>query len=61
MASEDRYGLSLSTSSEAAAEAYREGIDRMLSAWPGAAAALDARSKPMATSRWPMRRARASI
>ena len=38
---EDRYGLPLSTSSEAAAAAYREGIDLMLSAWPGAAEALE--------------------
>ena len=41
MAFEDRYGLPLSTASEAAAEAYRGGIDLMLSAWPGAALALD--------------------
>jgi hypothetical protein len=38
---QDRYGLALSTSSEAAA-AYRDGIDLMLSAWPGAAEAFDA-------------------
>lgn len=37
---EDRYGLSLSTGSSTAA-AYRDGIDRMLSAWPGAAEAFD--------------------
>lgn len=37
MSCHDRYGLPLSTSSEAAAAAYREGIDLMLSAWPGAA------------------------
>jgi hypothetical protein len=37
---QDRYGLALSTSSEAAA--YRDGIDLMLSAWPGAAEAFDA-------------------
>jgi hypothetical protein len=36
----DRLGLPISTSSDAAAEAYREGLDLMLSAWPGAAAAL---------------------
>ena len=36
---EDRYGLPLSTSSSAAA--YRDGIDRMLSAWPGAAEGFD--------------------
>ena len=38
---EDRYGLQLSTSSEAAASAYRDGIDGMLSAWPGVTQALD--------------------
>jgi hypothetical protein len=37
----DRFGLPLSTSSESAAEAYREGIDLMLSAWPGAAEAFE--------------------
>ena len=37
----DRYGLALSTTSAEAAEAYREGIDRVLAAWPGAADALD--------------------
>lgn len=41
MAFEDRYGLPVSTSSEAAAQAYRHGIDLMLSAWPGAARAMD--------------------
>ena len=41
MACHDRYGLLLSTSSEAAAAAYREGVDLMLSAWPGAADAFD--------------------
>src|ERR1700685_1465607 len=41
MAFEDRYGLPMSTSSEAAAQAYRHGIDLMLSAWPGAAQAMD--------------------
>jgi tetratricopeptide (TPR) repeat protein len=39
---QDRYGLALSTSSEAAAAAYRDGIDLMLAAWPGAEEALDA-------------------
>ena len=39
---QDRYGLALSTSSEAAAAAYREGIDLMLAAWPGAEQTLDA-------------------
>ena len=37
----DRYGLPLSTSSDAAVQAYRDGIDLMLSAWPGADAAFD--------------------
>ena len=37
----DRYGLPLSTSSPEAAQAYRDGIDLMLSAWPGAAEAFD--------------------
>lgn len=36
-AHEDRYGLPLSTNSSDAATAYREGVDLMLSAWPGAA------------------------
>jgi Tfp pilus assembly protein PilF len=38
---EDRYGLPLSTSSAEAAEAYRDGIDLMLAAWPGAAEAFE--------------------
>ena len=38
----DRYGLPLSTSSETAAAAYRDGVDLMFSAWPGAAETLDA-------------------
>jgi tetratricopeptide (TPR) repeat protein len=38
----DRYGLPLSTSSDAAASAYREGVDLLLSAWPGAAARFEA-------------------
>ena len=42
---EDRYGLPLSTPSEAAAAAYREGIDGMLSAWPGVTQALDSRDR----------------
>jgi hypothetical protein len=37
----DRYGLTISTSSEEAATAYREGVDLMLAAWPGAAQAFD--------------------
>jgi tetratricopeptide (TPR) repeat protein len=40
-AHEDRYGLPLSTDSSDAADAYREGIDLMLSAWPGAAEAFE--------------------
>src|SRR5690348_11272395 len=38
---DDRYGLPLSTSSSSAASAYRDGIDRMLSAWPGVAEAFE--------------------
>jgi Tfp pilus assembly protein PilF len=38
---EDRYGLPLSTTSASAASAYRDGVDRMLSAWPGAAEAFE--------------------
>jgi tetratricopeptide (TPR) repeat protein len=38
---EDRYGLPLSTDSSDAAAAYREGMDLMLSAWPGAAQAFE--------------------
>ena len=41
MAHEDRYGLTISTTSPQAAEAYREGVDLMLSAWPGAAEAFE--------------------
>jgi Tfp pilus assembly protein PilF len=37
----DRYELTLSTASAEAAEAYRDGIDLMLSAWPGAAEAFE--------------------
>jgi tetratricopeptide (TPR) repeat protein len=37
----DRYGLPLSTDSAAAADAYRDGIDLLLSAWPGAAEAFE--------------------
>jgi tetratricopeptide (TPR) repeat protein len=40
-AHEDRYGLPLSTASSAAAKTYRDGIDLMLSAWPGAAEAFE--------------------
>src|SRR2546429_692453 len=38
---EDRYGLPLSTNSAAAASAYCDGTDKMLSAWTGAAAAFE--------------------
>ena len=41
MAFEDLYGLPISTQSEAAAHAYRRGIELMLSAWPGASEAFD--------------------
>ncbi len=42
MAHHDRRFLPLSTASDLAAAQYREGIDLMLAAWPGAAEALDA-------------------
>jgi tetratricopeptide (TPR) repeat protein len=38
---QDRYGLPLTTTSEAAAAAYREGLDRILSAWVGADEVLE--------------------
>jgi hypothetical protein len=41
MSYEDRYGLTLSTTSSEAAAAYRDGIDLLLSAWTGAAEAFD--------------------
>lgn len=41
MVHQDRYGLPLSTTSDVAASAYRDGMDLMLSAWPGAAEAFD--------------------
>jgi hypothetical protein len=41
MAHLDRRGLPISTSSELAAERYREGTDLLLSAWPGAGETLD--------------------
>ena len=41
MACLDRRGLLLSTTSEIAAERYRDGVDLLLSAWPGAAEALE--------------------
>ena len=42
---QDRCGLALSTSSEAAAAAYREGVDLMLAAW------LSARTAAISDSR----------
>jgi hypothetical protein len=42
MARHDRYGLPLTTVSDAAAATYREGVDLMFSAWPGATEAFDA-------------------
>ncbi len=41
MAHQDRYGLTLSTASTEAAEAYRNGVDLLLAAWPGAAEAFE--------------------
>jgi tetratricopeptide (TPR) repeat protein len=41
MSHQDRYGLTLSTTSSDAAQAYRDGIDLLLSAWTGAAEAFD--------------------
>lgn len=41
MARLDRRGLPLSTTSDLAAERYREGVDLLLSAWPGAGEALE--------------------
>ncbi len=41
MAQQDRYGLTLSTASAAAAAAYREGTDLMLAAWTGSAEAFE--------------------
>ncbi|MGC0391818.1 hypothetical protein ABIF91_004180 [Bradyrhizobium sp. USDA 241] len=38
---EDRYGLPLSTTSDEAAAAYREGVDLMLAGWTGTAETLD--------------------
>ena len=37
----DRYGLPLSTSSAAARDAYVEGVDLLLTVYPGAAACFD--------------------
>jgi len=42
MARLDSRGLPISTASDLAAEHYREGVDLLLSAWPGAAEALEA-------------------
>jgi tetratricopeptide (TPR) repeat protein len=41
MTVEDLYGLPISTPSDAAAHAYRKGIELMLSAWPGGSEALE--------------------
>ncbi|TPG44816.1 tetratricopeptide repeat protein [Roseomonas nepalensis] len=41
MARTDSRGLPISTASDLAAERYREGVDLMLSTWPGAAEALE--------------------
>ena len=41
MTHQDRYGLPLSTASDAAAGAYREGVDLMLAGWTGAAETLE--------------------
>ena len=41
MALEDRYGLPLSTASDQAASAYREGVDLMLAGWTGTAETLE--------------------
>jgi tetratricopeptide (TPR) repeat protein len=37
----DRRGLPFSTTADAAADCYRDGVDLLLAAWPGAEAALD--------------------
>lgn len=42
MTCHDRYGLPLSTASDEAEARYREGIDCVLAAWPGAGEAFDA-------------------
>lgn len=41
MAHQDRYSLPLSTESDAAAGAYREGVDLMLAGWTGTVEALE--------------------
>jgi len=38
---QDRYGLPLSTDSPESAQAYRDGVDLLLSFWPGAAEAFE--------------------
>jgi hypothetical protein len=41
MPAQDRYGLTLTTNADEAASAYRDGMDLLLSAWPGAATAFE--------------------
>lgn len=41
MTHQDRYGLTLSTTSDEAAAAYREGVDLLLAGWTGAAEAFE--------------------
>jgi hypothetical protein len=41
MAHQDRYGLAFTTSSDDAADAYREGLDLLLASWQGTAGAFD--------------------
>ncbi|HEV2153218.1 tetratricopeptide repeat protein [Bradyrhizobium sp.] len=41
MPHEDRYGLPISTASDTAAAAYREGVDLMLAGWTGTAETLE--------------------
>ncbi len=41
MSAQDRYGSPLTTGSDEAATAYRDGMDLLLSSWPGAAGAFD--------------------
>ena len=41
MALHDRYGLPLSTASDAAACAYGAGLDLLLASWPGSAEAFE--------------------
>src|ERR1700754_2894584 len=44
MAHQDRYGLTLSTTSDQAAAAYREGVDLLLAGWTGAAESFESAS-----------------